>query len=98
VIVAVIGLAIALIEGATRINQDANLWVRYRQTAEQLRNEQFPFLARSGAYRGLAMHEAVVLLAERSQERVAMEHAAWVRATSAAVLRSPSKSETWCPE
>jgi hypothetical protein len=93
-IVSVIGLLIALIEGATQINQNANLWVQYRQTAEQLRHEQFLFLARSGAYRGLAMEDAVVLLAERSEERVATEHAAWVRAVSAAVLRAPSKSET----
>jgi hypothetical protein len=77
-ITAILGASVAILEGLQQLGQYNNLWVTYRATAEQLKHENYLFLAKSGPYKGLEEEEALSLLAERVEERVSTEHAKWV--------------------
>lgn len=80
-ITAVLGAAIAILEGVQQLGQYHDLWINYRSTAEHLKHEKYLFLAGSGPYRGLETEEALKLLAERVEEHVSTEHAKWVSET-----------------
>jgi hypothetical protein len=70
------GALIVVLEGLQQLGQYQQDWTSYRSTCEQLKHEQYLFLAHAGPYAGATDPEAV--LAERVESRVSQEHAAWV--------------------
>lgn len=70
------GALIVVLEGLQQLEQYQQNWTSYRSTAEQLKHEQFLFLAAAGPYAGTPDRDAV--LAERVESLVSQEHAAWV--------------------
>src|SRR5262245_22347464 len=71
---AVSGAMIALLEAVQHMNQYSTLWVLYRSTAEFLKHEKYLFLSAAGPYKLLNGDERLILLAERVEERVSVEH------------------------
>jgi hypothetical protein len=70
------GALIVVVEGLQQLQQYQQNWTTYRSTCEQLKHEQFLFMAGAGPYG--AAPEAEALLAERVESLVSQEHAAWV--------------------
>lgn len=70
------GALIVVLEGLQQLQQYQQNWTTYRATCEQLKHEQFLFMARAGPYAVAPDPEA--LLAERVESLVSQEHAAWV--------------------
>ncbi len=70
------GAFIVVLEGLQQLQQYQQNWTTYRATCEQLKHEQFLFMARAGPYDVAPNPEA--LLAERVESFVSQEHAAWV--------------------
>lgn len=70
------GALIVVLEGLQQLQQYQQNWTTYRATCEQLKHEQFLFMAEAGPYAGAANPEG--LLAERVESLVSQEHAAWV--------------------
>ncbi len=75
-LVAVAGALIVVLEGLQQLEQYQQNWTTYRSTCEQLKHEQFLYLAGAGPYREAADRDA--LLAEHVESLVSQEHAAWV--------------------
>jgi hypothetical protein len=70
-----LGASIVVLEGVQQLFQFQQNWLGYRATAEALKHEEFLYLSRAGPY-----HDAPtpkVLLAERVEDLVSQEHAAW---------------------
>ena len=67
---------IVVLEGLQQLEQYQQNWTTYRATCEQLKHEQFLFMAGAGPYGPAPNPEA--LLAERVESLVSQEHAAWV--------------------
>lgn len=70
------GALIVVLEGLQQLEQYQQNWTNYRATCEQLKHEQFLFLAHAGPYASAEDPDA--LLAERVESLVSQEHAAWV--------------------
>lgn len=70
------GALIVVLEGLQQLQQYQQNWTTYRATCEQLKHEQFLFMARAGPYE--AVPDPGALLAERVESLVSQEHAAWV--------------------
>ncbi len=70
------GALIVVLEGLQQLEQYQQNWTTYRATCEQLKHEQFLFMAHAGPY-GTAP-DPEVLLADRVESLVSQEHAAWV--------------------
>jgi hypothetical protein len=70
------GASIVVLEGLQQLEQYQQNWTSYRSTCEQLKHEQYLFLAGAGPYSGAPDAEA--RLAERVESLVSQEHAAWV--------------------
>lgn len=70
------GALIVVLEGVQQLQQYQQNWTNYRATCEQLRHEQFLYLAHAGPY-GIAPSPET-LLAERVEGIVSQEHASWV--------------------
>jgi hypothetical protein len=70
------GALIVVLEGLQQLQQYQQNWTTYRATCEQLKHEQFLFMAQAGPYAVVSDSEA--LLAERVESLVSQEHAAWV--------------------
>ncbi len=70
------GAFIVVLEGLQQLEQYQQNWTSYRSTCEQLKHEQYLFLAGAGPYKGAADAEAT--LAERVESLVSQEHAVWV--------------------
>ncbi len=70
------GALIVVLEGLQQLQQYQQNWTTYRATCEQLKHEQFLFMAEAGPYAGAPNPEGV--LAERVESLVSQEHAAWV--------------------
>lgn len=70
------GALIVVLEGLQQLQQYQQNWTAYRATCEQLKHEQFLFMARAGPYANATNPET--LLAERVESLVSQEHAAWV--------------------
>lgn len=70
------GAVIVVLEGLQQLQQYQQNWTSYRATCEQLKHEQFLYLAAAGAYETADNPDA--LLAERIESLVSQEHAAWV--------------------
>ncbi|HXS33478.1 MAG TPA: DUF4231 domain-containing protein [Solirubrobacterales bacterium] len=75
-VVGVGGALIVVIEGLQQLQQYQQNWTTYRATCEQLKHEQFLFMAKAGPYEIAPNPDA--LLAERVESLVSQEHAAWV--------------------
>lgn len=75
-LVAGAGALIVVLEGLQQLEQYQQNWTTYRSTCEQLKHEQFLYLAGAGPYRDAA--DPDLLLAERIESTVSQEHAAWV--------------------
>jgi Protein of unknown function (DUF4231) len=69
------GALIVVLEGVQQLQQYQQNWTTYRATCEQLRHEQFLYMAHAGPYGVAANPEA--LLAERVEGIVSQEHASW---------------------
>jgi Protein of unknown function (DUF4231) len=70
------GAFIVVLEGLQQLEQYQQNWISYRSTSEQLKHEQYLFLAGAGPYADRADAEAV--LAERVEGLVSQEHSAWI--------------------
>jgi hypothetical protein len=70
------GALIVVLEGLQQLEQYQQNWTNYRATCEQLKHEQFLYLAHAGPYDSAENPDA--LLAERVESLVSQEHAAWV--------------------
>jgi hypothetical protein len=70
------GALIVVLEGLQQLEQYQQNWTSYRSTCEQLKHEQFLFLAGAGPYGAGENPEAV--LAERVESLVSQEQVAWV--------------------
>ncbi len=75
-LVAGAGAFIVVLEGLQQLEQYQQNWTAYRSTCEQLKHEQFLYLAGAGPYRDAA--DPDLLLAEHVESLVSQEHAAWV--------------------
>jgi hypothetical protein len=75
-LVAAAGALIVVLEGLQQLEQYQQNWTTYRSTCEQLKHEQFLYLAGAGPYGDGADPER--LLAERVESLVSQEHAAWI--------------------
>lgn len=70
------GAFIVVLEGLQQLEQYQQNWTSYRSTCEQLKHEQYLFLAGAGPYAEVPDPEAA--LAERVESLVSQEHAVWV--------------------
>jgi hypothetical protein len=76
-VTAIGGGIIAVLEAVQQMNQYSTLWVAYRATAERLKHEQYLFLSCAGPYKSKSEADSLVMLAERVEEYVSVEHANW---------------------
>ncbi|HEX5796509.1 MAG TPA: DUF4231 domain-containing protein [Geminicoccaceae bacterium] len=88
VAIALLGVAVVVLEGLQQLSQYHQNWLSYRATCEALKHEKFLFLADAGPYGDTEDKRA--LLAERIEELIGKEHAQWVsvRARNAGGRRS----------
>lgn len=70
-----LGAVIVVLEGLQQLFQYQQNWVAYRGTAEALKREKFLYLAGAGPYRDADGRAG--LLAQRVEDLVTQEHAAW---------------------
>jgi hypothetical protein len=80
-----LGAIIVVMEGLQQLFQFQQNWVSFRGTAEALKRENYLFLAGVGPYQDAQRREA--LLAQRVEDLVATEHAAW-----SAAQKEPAES------
>lgn len=85
-LVAGAGALIVVLEGLQQLEQYQQNWTTYRSTCEQLKHEQFLYLAGAGAYRDTPDRD--VLLAEHVEGLVSQEHASWVSSRKEADSKS----------
>jgi hypothetical protein len=83
------GALIVVLEGLQQLQQYQQNWTTYRATCEQLKHEQFLFLAHAEPY-GVAP-DPEALLAERVEGLVSQEHAAWVSHREEANMQTGGK-------
>jgi hypothetical protein len=76
VAIALLGVAVVVVEGLEHLNQYHQNWLGYRATCEALKHEKFLFLADAGPYGDTEDKRAH--LAERIEELIGKEHAQWV--------------------
>ncbi len=76
VVIALVGVAVVVLEGLQHLNQYHENWLSYRSTAEALKHEKYLFLADAGPYGDTEDKRAH--LAERIEELIGKEHAQWV--------------------
>lgn len=93
-LVALAGVAIAVLEGVLLLNQYGTLWVKYRSTAESLKRERWLLLSMAGDYRGKPEAEALSLLAERVEALIEAEHREWTEQQKKA-LEALADTKAW---
>ena len=76
VAIALLGVAVIVVEGLEHLNQYHQNWLGHRATCEALKHEKFLFLADAGPYGDTEDKRAH--LAERIEELIGREHAQWV--------------------
>lgn len=79
-VVATMGVAIAVLEGMLLLGRYGENGVIYRRTCENLKRERALLLAGAGEYRHLGTADALCLLAERTEALLAEENRQWVEA------------------
>jgi len=93
-VVALGGIAIAVMEGLLLLNQFGPLWIKYRATAESLKRERWLLLSRAGDYKGLPDGDALRLLAERVEVLLEVEHREWTQEQKQA-LAQLANTQDW---
>jgi Protein of unknown function (DUF4231) len=74
--IALVGVAVVVLEGLQHVNQYHQNWLSYRSTCEALKHEKYLFLADAGPYGDTEDKRAH--LAERIEELIGKEHAQWI--------------------
>jgi hypothetical protein len=92
-IVALGGVAIAVMEGTLLLNQFGPLWIKYRAIAESLKRERWLLLSRAGDYKGLSDDDAMRLLAERVEVLLEVEHREWTQEQRQALAQLANTQE-----
>ncbi len=77
--VALLGVTIAVIAGLLGLYQFQENWTRYRSTCEALKHEKFVFLTRTEPY---ALDGAFPLFVRHVESLVSKEHGRWVQYAS----------------
>ncbi|BDI06910.1 DUF4231 domain-containing protein [Sphaerotilus microaerophilus] len=83
-IIGALGMAIALSTGAQSLFKFHENWIRYRGTAEQLKQEKFRYLSGSGPYANMASDERFRTLVDRVEALLASETSTWATETKQA--------------
>lgn len=81
------GAVMAVLEAVLLLNRFPDLWIRYRGTAESLKRERWLLLSRAADYKGLDDNQALLLLAERIEVLLALEHREWTEEQQQALAR-----------
>ncbi len=76
VLTGLLGVLIVVLEGIQGIYQFHDNWIAYRSTSEVLKHEKYLWQAKAGPYKDAEYPD--VLLAERVESLVSIEHAKWV--------------------
>jgi hypothetical protein len=97
IVVALCGVAIALLEGILLLGQYSTLWVSYRSAAEQLKRERWLLLSHAGEYRGMSDDDALRLLAEHVEEILAKQNGSWGEQMSQ-MFNKLSNASNWVAE
>lgn len=84
ILIAVLGIAVVILEGFTHINQYHRSWLAHRTTCEALKQEKFLFLAGAGPY--AEVDDKLLHLAERVESLLSQDRGRW------ASLRDRSRS------
>lgn len=79
-VVAFLGATIAVLEGASHLNQWHHNWITYRSTCEALRHEKFTYIERANPYDLDDDVSARKLLVERVESLISTEHSKWIAA------------------
>jgi len=82
VVVAALGLVIAVIAGILGLFQFQENWTSYRNACESLKQEKFLFLTKTEPY---DQNEPFPLFVQRVEGLMAKEHSAWAQSVRAAV-------------
>lgn len=77
-VVAVAGVAIAMLEGMLTLNQYGTLWTKYRGTAEEFNRERWLLLSQAGDYAEHQPDQAMRKLASRVEAILDSEHKNWI--------------------
>ncbi len=93
-VVALAGVAIAMLEGLLLLNQYGPLWVKYRSTTEGLNRERWLLLSRAGDYAGKSDDDALRQLAERVESILEAERNEWT-AKQTQMLDQLAKSQAY---
>jgi hypothetical protein len=88
VLIALLGVAVVVLEALQHLNQYHQLSLAYRSTCEALQHEKFLFLADAGPYG--AIEDKRAHLAERVEELISNEHTKWVSVRSHSSEPRPS--------
>lgn len=75
VLIAVLGVAVVILEGLTHLNQYHRSWLADRTTCEALKQEKFLFLAGAGPYADV--DDKLLHLAERVESLLLQDHGRW---------------------
>lgn len=86
-VVALAGVAIAVLEGLLLLNQYGPLWIKYRSTAEGLNRERWLLLSKAGDYADKDADAAMRQLAERVENLLEAERKDWTAAQSQALAQ-----------
>ena len=74
VVIGVLGVLIALIEGILSLNKYQELWLEYRKTTELLQREKILFATNSGPYQ---QEQKLTKLVERCENIMGAENSSW---------------------
>ena len=69
---------IAILEGASQVNQWQHNWITYRSTCEALRHEKYTYIERADPYDIDDDKNARKLLVERVESLISTEHSKWI--------------------
>jgi hypothetical protein len=75
-VVAVVGVAIAVISGAFALFKFQENWIEYRTTAETLKHQKYLFLTQTGPYAG---EDAFHTLVETVEGLISQENSKWTQ-------------------
>jgi hypothetical protein len=77
-VVAALASMIAILEGASQVNQWQHNWITYRSTCEALRHEKYTYIERADPYDIDDDKNARKLLVERVESLISTEHSKWI--------------------
>jgi hypothetical protein len=77
-VTAILGGAIAVLEGLQQMNQWSQNWITYRSTCEALRHEKYAYLGKAASYSGLSDEDAKKVLVSRVEGLISTEHSKWI--------------------